>query len=122
MAIDGEIYQDAHLAPLGPDSEIYSSPKSAAADLHKGVSNLEFRVNPRIARHPEVDAAPMVQSTHHDNAFARTRVRRVLDQNVKGLFLGSMSPSRRAVSASSNSACCAPACSMPLGPKRGVAS
>jgi hypothetical protein len=38
----------------------------------------------------------MVQSTHHDNAFARTRVRRVLDQNVKGLFLGSMSPSRKA--------------------------
>jgi len=44
----------------------------------------------------KVDAAPMVQSTHHDNAFARTRMLRVLDQNVKGLFLGSMSPSRRA--------------------------
>jgi len=27
MAIDGEIYQDAHLAPLGPDSEIYLIPK-----------------------------------------------------------------------------------------------
>ena len=38
----------------------------------------------------------MVQSTHHHNAFARTRVQRVLDQNVKRLFLGSMSPSRKA--------------------------
>ena len=37
----------------------------------------------------------MVQSTHHHNAFARTRVQRVLDQNVKRLFLGSMSPSRK---------------------------
>ena len=36
----------------------------------------------------------MVQSAHHHNAFARTRMLRVLDQNVKGLFLGSMSPSR----------------------------
>jgi len=30
----------------------------------------------------------MVQSTHHHNASARTRVQRVLDQNVKRLFLG----------------------------------
>jgi hypothetical protein len=30
----------------------------------------------------------------HQNAFARTRMLRVLDQNVKGLFLGSMPPSR----------------------------
>ena len=37
----------------------------------------------------------MVQSAHHYNAFARTRMLWVLDQNVKGLFLGSMSPSRR---------------------------
>ena len=37
----------------------------------------------------------MVQSTHHHNASARTRVQRVLDQNVKRLFLGSMSPSRK---------------------------
>jgi len=43
----------------------------------------------------KVDAAPMVQSAHHHNAFARTRMLWVLDQNVKGLFLGSMSPSRR---------------------------
>jgi hypothetical protein len=43
----------------------------------------------------KVDAAPMVQSAHHYNAFARTRMLRVLDQNVKELFLGSMSPSRR---------------------------
>jgi molybdopterin converting factor small subunit len=27
LAIDGEIYQDAYLAPLGPDSEIYLIPK-----------------------------------------------------------------------------------------------
>ena len=27
VAIDGEIYQDAYLAPLGPDSEIYLIPK-----------------------------------------------------------------------------------------------
>jgi hypothetical protein len=38
----------------------------------------------------------MVQSTHYHNAFAGTRVQRVLDQNVKGLFLGSMSSSRKA--------------------------
>jgi len=43
-----------------------------------------------------VDTAPVVQSTYHGNAFARTRMLRVLDQNVKGLFLGSMSPSRKA--------------------------
>ena len=38
----------------------------------------------------------MLQSAHHDDAFARTRMLRVLDQNVEGLFLGSMSPSRKA--------------------------
>jgi hypothetical protein len=38
----------------------------------------------------------MVQPAHHHNAFARTRMLWVLDQNVKGLFLGSMSPSRKA--------------------------
>ena len=27
LAIDGEIYQDAYLAPLNPDSEIYLIPK-----------------------------------------------------------------------------------------------
>jgi hypothetical protein len=44
-----------------------------------------------------VDTAPMLQSAHHHHAFARTRMLRVLDQNVEGLFLGSMSPSRRAL-------------------------
>ncbi len=29
IAIDGEIYQDAYAAPLGPDSEIYLIPKIA---------------------------------------------------------------------------------------------
>jgi len=32
VAIDGEIFQDAYLAPLNPESEIYLIPKSAAAD------------------------------------------------------------------------------------------
>jgi sulfur-carrier protein len=27
LAIDGEIYQDAYLAPLGPNSEVYLIPK-----------------------------------------------------------------------------------------------
>jgi sulfur-carrier protein len=27
VAIDGEIWQDAYLAPLGPDSEVYLIPK-----------------------------------------------------------------------------------------------
>jgi hypothetical protein len=27
VAIDGEIFQDAYLAPFGPDSEIYLIPK-----------------------------------------------------------------------------------------------
>ena len=35
MAIDGEIYQDAYLAPLKPESEIYLIPKSAAVELPK---------------------------------------------------------------------------------------
>jgi hypothetical protein len=30
----------------------------------------------------------MVQPAHHGNAFARTRMLRVLNQNIKGLFLG----------------------------------
>jgi hypothetical protein len=38
----------------------------------------------------------MLQPAHHGNAFARTGMLRVLDQNVKGLFLGSMSSSRKA--------------------------
>ena len=36
----------------------------------------------------------MLQPAHHHNAFARTRMLGVLDQNVEGLLLGSMSPSR----------------------------
>src|SRR5436305_14657179 len=31
VAIDGEIFQDAYLAPLNPDSEMYLIPKSAGA-------------------------------------------------------------------------------------------
>jgi hypothetical protein len=43
----------------------------------------------------KVDAAAIVQLPYYGNAFAGTRMLRVLDQNVKGLFLGSMSLSRR---------------------------
>ena len=50
----------------------------------------------------KVDVAPMVQPAHHHNAFARTRMLGVLDQNVKGLFLGGMSPSRRGPCPSTN--------------------
>ncbi len=32
----------------------------------------------------------MLQPARHHNAFPRTRMQRVLNQNVKGLFLGSM--------------------------------
>jgi hypothetical protein len=39
-------------------------------------------------------------------------------QNIKGLFLGSMSLFRKAASASLNSVCCAPACSMLSAPRR----
>jgi hypothetical protein len=42
----------------------------------------------------KVNVALMVQPAHHHNAFARTRMLGVLDQNVKGLFLGGVSPSR----------------------------
>ena len=37
----------------------------------------------------------MLQTTYDSHAFTRTRMQWVLDQNVKRLFLGSMSPSRR---------------------------
>jgi hypothetical protein len=39
----------------------------------------------------KVDATTVLQSAHDRNAFARTRMLRVLDQHVKGLFLGGMS-------------------------------
>jgi len=38
----------------------------------------------------------MLQLTHDGNAFAHARMFRILDQNIKGLFLGSMSLFRRA--------------------------
>jgi hypothetical protein len=47
----------------------------------------------------KVDLAAMLKSTHHGNAFARARMERVSDQNVKRLFLGSISQSRRRHSA-----------------------
>ena len=37
----------------------------------------------------------MLQPTYDSHAFTCTRVMRVLDQNVKVLFLGSMSLSRK---------------------------
>jgi hypothetical protein len=42
-----------------------------------------------------VDAAAIVQLTYDGNALTGTRMLRVLDQNFKGLFLGSMSSSRK---------------------------
>jgi hypothetical protein len=50
----------------------------------------------------KVPAAAMLQAPHHGHAFARMRVMRVSDHNVKPLFLGSMSPSRRDRYLSSN--------------------
>jgi hypothetical protein len=44
----------------------------------------------------EVSAAAMLQPAYDRDAFASTWMLGVLDQNVKGLFLGSMSPSRKA--------------------------
>jgi hypothetical protein len=38
----------------------------------------------------------MLQPTHDGNAFAHPRMFRILDQNIKGLFLGSMSLFQRA--------------------------
>jgi hypothetical protein len=43
----------------------------------------------------EVSAATMRQPAYDSDAFARAWMLSVLDQNVKGLFLGSMSPSRK---------------------------
>jgi len=39
----------------------------------------------------KVAAATMLQTTYDSHAFTRTRMQRVLDQNVELLFLGSMS-------------------------------
>jgi hypothetical protein len=44
----------------------------------------------------KVVTAGMLQLTHDGNAFAHARMFRILDQNIKGLFLGSMSLFRRA--------------------------
>jgi hypothetical protein len=43
-----------------------------------------------------VSAATMLQPAYDSDAFARAWMLSVLDQNAKGLFLGSMSPSRKA--------------------------
>ena len=37
----------------------------------------------------------MLQSAYHRNVFASARMERVSDQNIKLLFLGSISQSRR---------------------------
>ena len=44
----------------------------------------------------KVETAGMLQLTHDGNAFAHARMFRILDQNIKGLFLGSMSLFRKA--------------------------
>jgi hypothetical protein len=43
----------------------------------------------------KVAAATMLQTTYNSHALTCTRVMRVLDQNVKALFLGSMSRPRK---------------------------
>ena len=45
----------------------------------------------------------MLQPTHDGNAFAHARMFRILDQNIKGLFLGSMSLFRKEASTSMSS-------------------
>jgi hypothetical protein len=42
-----------------------------------------------------VDVAAMLQSAYHRNMFASARMERVSDQNIKLLFLGSISQSRK---------------------------
>jgi len=39
-------------------------------------------------------AAAMLQAAHHDNTLARAWVVRIVDQDVKALFLGSISRAR----------------------------
>ena len=43
-----------------------------------------------------MNAVRMVHASHHGHAFPRTRMVRIVDQNLKGLFLGSMSRGRPA--------------------------
>jgi hypothetical protein len=43
----------------------------------------------------KVAAAAMLQTPYDSQVFTRARVMRVSDQNIKRLFLGSMSLSRR---------------------------
>jgi hypothetical protein len=38
--------------------------------------------------------AAMLQAAHHDHTLARARVVRIVDQDVKALFLGSISRAR----------------------------
>ena len=80
VRIDGDIYQDAYLAPLNPDSEIYLIPKSAAA---------EVLITPLIgvgaARGPIYDDRAMLRSksTFRFNATTRpsTPSRRRIELN-----------------------------------------
>jgi hypothetical protein len=44
----------------------------------------------------KVSIAALLQLANQRNALARTRMQRVMNQNIKRLFLGSMSPSRKA--------------------------
>jgi hypothetical protein len=48
-----------------------------------------------IQANNEVDVAAMLQSAYHRNVFASARMERVSDQNIKLLFLGSISQSRK---------------------------
>jgi hypothetical protein len=44
----------------------------------------------------EMRAAAMLQAAHHDNTLARTWMVRIVDQDVKALFLGTISRARPA--------------------------
>jgi hypothetical protein len=43
----------------------------------------------------EVSIAALLQAANHHNTLTRTRMQRVVNQNIKPLFLGSMSLSRK---------------------------
>jgi hypothetical protein len=43
----------------------------------------------------KVSIAALLQPANHRDALTRTRMQRVVNQNIKPMFLGSMSPSRK---------------------------
>jgi hypothetical protein len=58
VAIDGEIFQDAYLAPLNPDSEIYLIPKIGAVEFSpKRISHFSHGPRGGTSIHQSQDAA-----------------------------------------------------------------